>query len=98
MWMEETVCRHITKTLKQQRIATPPIALRTSVSPDANLPEKVDMLSGMAERSCTANDRLSTISYMQVGDNREKIESESNEPPILVENGYTEANTNCKMV
>jgi transposase len=40
------------------------------------------MLSGVLEHSCTRNDRLSTISYMQVGDNREKpeLESEINEP------------------
>jgi transposase len=72
--------RHITKTLKKQQIATPPNALQTSISPDANLPEKVDMLSGMAEHSCTANNRLSHKLY--AGDNREKIEkkSETNEP------------------
>jgi transposase len=36
-----------------------------SLLPDANLPKKADMLSGMAERSCTANDRLSTISHVR---------------------------------
>jgi len=44
------------------------------------------MLSLIGERSCTPNDRLSSISHVQIGDNREKIkmESESNEPPTLV--------------
>jgi ribosomal protein L37E len=80
--------RYITKTLKQQWITIRPIAsaLRTSVSPDANLPKRVDMLSGMAERSCTANDRLSLKSHVQRLGNREKLngKSESNEPPTLV--------------
>jgi transposase len=44
------------------------------------------MLSGIGERSCTPNDRLSSTSHVQIDDNREKIkvESKSNEPPTLV--------------
>jgi len=44
------------------------------------------MLSLIGEHSCTPNDRLSSLSHVQVGDNREKLEneSESNEPPTLV--------------
>jgi len=44
------------------------------------------MLSGILEHTCTRNDRLSPISHVQFGDNREKpeLESESKEPPMLV--------------
>jgi transposase len=57
-------------------------AVGTSVSPDANLPKRVDMLSGIGEHSCTPNDRLSLKSHVQTEDNREKLngKSESNEP------------------
>jgi len=44
------------------------------------------MLSCIPQRSCSGNDRLSNICYMQSLGNREKLkkESESNEPPRLV--------------
>ena len=81
-------CGNPVKSRKDRKIICPtcyPKGLDRDLNGARNIARRY-MLSCIPQHTCSGNDRLSPISHVQFGDNREKLKekSESNEPPTLV--------------